>query len=152
LASDPHDEAMLAIPGDFLPVRRLATPPQEEWMAMLADSTEIIVADEKGRPSAIGIEKAISIVRNRAHLEARARQLLLPLDVPEGEWRLVGIDFGIEAQCHNCEFLMCFALQATTAELCATNPYVEIGFALPWRSGANPMFVLTIQTAIALTG
>ncbi|WP_198088138.1 hypothetical protein [Variovorax sp. E3] len=125
MASDLRDEAMLAIPDEFLPIRRLALP-QDEWMAVLPDGTEVVIADEKGRPSALGIEKAISIVRNRSHLEARGRQLLSPLCKSDGEWRLVGIDFGVEAQHHNCEFLMCFVFQAAAAGLCATSPYVEV--------------------------
>jgi hypothetical protein len=151
LDSHLHDLAMLAIPGEFLPVHGLGTPPHDEWMALLPDNTEIVVADLRGKPSSIGIEKAISIVQSRSYLEARARQLLLPLK-NDGEWRLVTIDFGIEAQHHDCEFLMCFAFQATTADLAATSPYVEVGFALPVRSSIGPMFILTIQTATGLPG
>lgn len=142
---------MLVIPREFLAIHRLGTPPHDEWMSVLPDNTEIVVADVNGKPSSTGIEKAIAIVQSRAYLEERARQLLLPFGKEEGEWRLVTIDFGIEAQRHKCEFLMCFAFQAAAAELCATSSYVEVGFALPWRSGANPMFVLTVQTAIART-
>lgn len=152
LDSNLHDVAILAIPSVFLPINRLSTPPQAEWMSMLPDSTEIIVADVEGKPSAIGIEKAVSIVQSRAYLEARARQLLSPLGKEEGEWRMIVLDFGIEAQHHDCEFLMCFAFQTAKANLADTSPYVEVGFALPVRSSIGPMFMLTIQTAIGLEG
>ena len=76
---------------------------------------------------------------------------LVRLGKEDGEWRLVAIDFGIEAQHDDCEFLMCFAFQATKADLAATSPYVEVGFALPVRSGiGGSMFILTIQTATGL--
>ncbi|MCJ0762523.1 hypothetical protein [Variovorax terrae] len=154
--SNLHDLAMLAIPSEFLPIHRLGTPSYGEWMAVLPDSTEIIVADAAGKPSSLGIEKAISIVQSRAYLEARARQLLVPLGQEDGEWRLVAIDFGIEAQHHDDEFLMCFAFQATKPNLAATRPYVEIGFALPVQLSTgpsfSPMFLLTIQTATGLAG
>jgi hypothetical protein len=150
LDSNLHNVAILAIPSEFLPINRLGTPPQAEWMSVLPDSTEIVVADVKGKPSAIGIEKAISIVQSRAYLEARARQLLSPLVKEEGEWRMVALDFGIEAQHHDCEFLMCFAFQAAKVDLADISPYVEVGFALPVRSSIGPMFMLTIQTARGL--
>ncbi len=147
-----HDSAMHAIPRVFLPIHRLGTPPRDEWMAVLPENTEIVVADVKGKPSSIGIEKAISIVQSRAYLEARARQLLVPLGKENGEWRLIAIDFGIEAQHNDCEFLMCFAFQATKSDPAATRPYVEVGFALPVRSSIGPMFILTIQTTTGLAG
>lgn len=150
MGSNLHDLAMLAIPSEFLPIRRLGGLPHEEWMAVLPDNTEIVVADVGGKPSSIGIEKAISIVQSRAYLEARARQLLLPIVRQDGEWRLVGIDFGVEARRHNCEFLMCFAFQARMANLDATGPYVEVGFALPMRSSIWPIFILTIKTVTGL--
>lgn len=78
----------------------------------------------------------------------------MPLGKADGEWRLVAIDFGIEAQQHDCEFLMCFAFQATKSDLADTSPYVEVGFALPVRlsvsAGYSPMFILTIQTTAGL--
>jgi len=150
LDSELHDLAMLAIPGEFLPIRRLGTPGHDEWVAVLPDGTEIVVADAEGKPSPIGIEKAISIVHSRAYLEARARQLLVPLGKGDGEWQLVTIDFGIEAQHHDCELLMCFAFQATRVDLADTSPYVEVGFVLPVRSSIGPMFILMIQTATGL--
>lgn len=156
LDSNLHDLAMLAIPSEFLPIHRLGTPPHDEWMAVLPDSTEIVVADVNGKPSSVGIEKAIAIVQSRAYLEARARQLLVPLGKEDGEWRLVAIDFGIEAQQHECEFLMCFAFQATKSDLADTSPYVEVGFALPVHLSVSPsfspMFILTIQTTAGLNG
>lgn len=156
LDSNLHDLAVLAIPSEFLPIHRLDTPPHGEWMAVLPDSTEIVVPDVDGKPSPLGIEKAIAIVHRRAYLEARARQLPVPLCKEDGEWRLVAIDFGVEAQHHDCEFLMCFAFQAAKSDLADTSPYVEVGFALPVRSGAipgfSPMFVLTIQMATGLGG
>lgn len=156
LHSNLHDLAMLAIPSEFLPIHRLGAPPHDEWMAVLPDSTEIVVADVGGKPSSIGIEKAIAIVQSRAYLEARARQLLVPFGKENGEWRLVAIDFGIEAQHHDCEFLMCFAFQATKPNLTDTSPYVEVGFALPVRVSVSPsftpMFILTIQTTAGLDG
>lgn len=125
-------------------------------MSVLPDNTEIVVADVAGKPSPIGIEKAIAIVQSRAYLEARARQLLVPLGKRDGEWRMVAIDFGNEALHHDCEFLMCFAFQAAKADLAATSPYVEVGFALPVRlsvsPGCSPMFILTIQTTVGLDG
>lgn len=156
LDSNLRDLAMLAIPSEFLPIHRLGTPGHDEWMAVFPDNTEIVVADVEGKPSPMGIEKAIVIVQGRAYLEARARQLLVPLGQEDGEWRLVAIDFGIEAQHHDCEFLMCFAFQATKTDLVDTSPYVEVGFALPVRlsvsPGFSPMFILTIQTTAGLDG
>jgi hypothetical protein len=150
LASNLHDLAVLAIPSEFRPVNRIGKSPDDEWMAVLPDSTKIVVADVEGKPSPIGIEKAVSIVQSRAYLEARARQLLLPLIPKDGQWRVVAIDFGIEAQHHDCEFLMCFALQATKADIGTASPYIEVGFALPMQSSIAPMFILMIETAIGL--
>ena len=148
--------AMLAIPGAFLPIHRLDTPPHDEWMAVLLDGTEIVVADVEGKPSPLGIEKAVAIVQSRAYLESRARHLLAPFGKEKGEWRLLAIDFGIETLHHDCEFLMCFAFQTTQSDLAATDPYVEVGFALPVRrsvsAGHSSMFVLTVQTAAGLEG
>lgn len=156
LDSNLHELAMLTIPSEFLPIYRLGTPPHGEWMAVLPDNTEIVVAEVNGKPCPIGIEKAIVIVQSRAYLEARARQLLVPLGKEDGEWRLVSIDFGIEAQRHDSEFLMCFAFQATKTDLADTSPYVEVGFALPVRLSVSPsfspMFILAIQTTVGLDG
>lgn len=148
-----HDLAMFVIPGEFLPIQRLGALSHNEWMAVLPDSTEIVVADVKGKPSSLGIEKAIATVQSRAYLEARARRLLVPLGKEDGEWRLVAVDFGLEAQHHDCEFLMCFAFQAAMSGLARTSPYVEVGFALPANLGVHtPMFILTIQTTEGLGG
>ena len=154
LDSNLNDLALLAIPSEFLPVHRLGMHPHDEWMAVLPDSTEIVVADVEGRPSPHAIEKAIAIVQSRAYLEARARQLLVPLGKEDGEWRLVTIDFGLEARQRDCEFLMCFAFQTSLSGLTDTSPYVEVGFALPARlivsAEYSPMFILTIQTTAGL--
>lgn len=154
LDSNLHEMAMLAIPSEFLPIHRTGTPAHDEWMAVLPDRTEIVVADAAGKPSPLGIEKAIAIVQSRTYLEARARQLLVPLGKANGEWRLVAIDFGIEAQHHDCEFLMSFAFQPARSGPAATSSQVEVGFALPVRSsvspGCSPMFILTIQTMAGL--
>jgi len=156
LASDPRDAAMLTIPGEFLRIHRLGRPPHDEWVAALSDGTEVIVADVDGKPSPIGMEKAIAIVQSRAYLEARARQLLALLGQEDGEWRLIAIDFGVEAQHHDCEFLMCFAFKGTKADFAGTSIYAEVGFALPMRLSVspsfNPMFIVTIQTTTGLDG
>nr|WP_315591689.1 hypothetical protein [uncultured Cupriavidus sp.] len=154
MESNLHELALLAIPSEFLPIHRLGTPPHDEWMAVLPDNTEIIIADMAGKPIPLGIEKAIAVVQSRAYLEARARQLLVPLGKEDGEWRLVAIDFGIKALRHECEFLMCFAFQASKSDLDDMPLHIEVGFALPVRSsvsaGYSPMFVLTIQTTTGL--
>lgn len=142
--------ALLTVPGEFLQIRRLGTPPRDEWMAVLPDRTEIVVPSAQGKPDALGIEKAIAIVLSRADLESRARELLAPFGMVDGEWQLLAIDFGVEAQHHECEFLMCFAFQATGSDLGATSPYVEVGFALPVRVGVSPLFVLTIRSTAGL--
>jgi hypothetical protein len=142
---------VLAIPSEFLPIHRLDTPAHDEWMATLPDSTEIVVADVGGKPSSRGIEKAIAILQNRAYFEARARQLLVPLGEEDGEWRLVAIDFGVKAQQHDCEFLMCFAFQRMGPSVAVANPHVEIGFNLLVRSNVDPMFILTIETMAGLS-
>lgn len=148
----PRHLARPALPGEFLRIHRLDRLSLDEWMATLPDGTEIVVADVEGKPSPIAIEKAIAVVQSRAYLEARARQLLAPSGRPNGQWRLLTIDFGVEARHRRLEFLMCFAFQATSSDLVAASPYIEIGFALPVRSGTDPMFVLTIQTASGLAG
>ncbi|SAK81613.1 hypothetical protein [Caballeronia ptereochthonis] len=136
-----------AILGEFSRANRLGADPRDEWVAVLADLTEVVVADVRGRPSALGIAKATSIVQSRAYIETRARQLLKTLTRDDGDWSLIVIDFGVEAQHHDCEFLMCFVFQAANSDLSATSPYAEIGFALLKQSHATPIFVLTIRTA-----
>ena len=117
-------------------------------MAVLADSTEVVVPDLQGAPSLLAIEKAAAIVQSRAYLENRALQLLVPFTKDQGDWRLVTLDFGVEAQRHECEFLMCFAFQVANGELSVTSPYVEIGFSLPVPTDKDPVFVLTVKTAV----
>lgn len=150
LASTRTDQAALTISSEFLPVNRPGNHPHVAWMAVLPDGTEVVVADVEGKPSSIGIDKAISIVQSRTYLEARARQLVLPLIKEDGEWRVVAIDFGVKAQHHDCEFLMCFAFQATKADVGAPSPYVEIGFTLPVQSRDARIFILTVETTIGL--
>ena len=107
-------------------------------MAVLADSTEVVVPDLQGAPNSLAVEKAVSIVQSRAYLEKRARQLLLPFTKDEGDWRLVTLDFGVKAQRHECEFLMCFAFQVGSGELSVTSPYVEIGLLVAEADGRGP--------------
>jgi len=134
--------------GEFVLTGRLTACPRDEWMAVLMDSTEIVVPDFQGAPSSLAIEKAVSIVQSRAYLEKRALQLLVPFTRDSGHWQLVTLDFGIEAQRHECEFLMCFAFRVGSGELCITSPYVEIGFSLPVPTDDNPVFVLTVRTSV----
>ena len=70
-----------------------------------------------------------------------------PPDKVDGNWRLVTLDFGVEAQRHECEFLMCFALQPVNGELSVTSSYVEIGFSLKVPIRDDPVFVLSVKTA-----
>ena len=72
----------------------------------------------------------------------------MPFTKDRGDWRLVTLDFGVEAQCHECEFLMCFAFQVGSGELSITSPYVEIGFSLLAATDEDPVFVLTVRTAV----
>jgi hypothetical protein len=134
--------------GGFVLTTRLAACPRDEWMAVLPDSTEVVVPDFRGAPNSLAIEKAVAIVQSRAYLEKRALQLLVPFTKDQGDWRLVTLDFGIEAQRHDCEFLMCFAFQVGSGELSITSPYVEVGFSLPIPTDEDPVFVLTVRTAV----
>jgi len=89
---------------------------------VLADSTKVVVPDVQGAPSSLALEKAVSIVQSRAYLERRALQLLVPFTKDRGDWRLVTLDFGVEAQRHECEFLMCFAFGTSLAScFCALS-------------------------------
>ena len=136
-----------AILGEFVFINRIGACPRREWMAVLADSAEVVVPDVQGEPSSLAIEKAVSIVQSRVYLEKRALQLLVPLTRDHGGWRLVTLDFGLEAQHHECEFLMCFAFEPVNGELSITSPYAEIGFSLPVPTGEDRVFVLTVRTA-----
>jgi hypothetical protein len=135
--------------GDFVASERADASPHREWIATLADLTTVVVSDCYDSPSVVGIEKAVAIVQSRAYLENRARRLLLPFTREGGSWRLVTIDFGAEARRHGCEFLMGFAFRATNGVLSITSPTVEIGFALPAPAAMDPIFVLTVVTAVA---
>jgi hypothetical protein len=134
--------------GEFVLTNRSAACPRDEWIAVLADSTEVVVPGLQGAPSPLAIEKAVSIVQSRAYLEKRALQLLVPFTKDQGDWRLVTLDFGVEAQRQECEFLMCFAFQVASGKLSVTRPYVEIGFSLPVPMDADPVFILMVITAV----
>ena len=138
--------------GEFVLVNGRGARNRDQWMVILADLTEVVVADAQGGPSPLGIDKAVSIVQSRAHLERRALQLLVPFTRDDGGWRLVTLDFGFEAQHQECEFLMCFAFQATNSELSVTSPYAEVGFALPLQAGEDPVFVLMVRRIVGFSG
>jgi hypothetical protein len=97
--------------GALVATDRADASPYREWVATLADRTNVVVTDWCAAPSLLGIEKAVLIVQSRAYLEHRARLLLQPFGKQTGSWRLATIDFGTAAQRHRCEFLMCFAVQ-----------------------------------------
>ncbi|VTU15179.1 hypothetical protein SRS16CHR_01395 [Variovorax sp. SRS16] len=125
--------------------------PHEQWMTRLADDTEIVVAADGNGPSPLGIDKAIAIVQSRFYLEPRAIQLIAPFLKGRGSWRLLTIDFGVEALRHASEFLMCFAFVAANTTLCGTSPYFEVGFALPkQRPLEDPVFLLTVKTIVGI--
>lgn len=123
-----------------------------DWIATLADSTEVVVSDFRGAPSQVGTEKAASVVQSLGYLEPRALQLLVPFTKEAGSWRLVTLDFGAEARRQDCEFLMCFAFQAPNSQLSITSPYVEIGFELLKSEASPPLFILTVKSACGLLG
>jgi hypothetical protein len=115
-------------------------------MATLSDGTEIIVGDDRGAPSGLGVAKAVSVVQSRAYLEQRARQLLIAR-VGRQAWRHEAIDFGTEAARQTCEFLMCFVADASGATTSGGKLYVEVGFSLDLPLAEDPQFRLTV-TAI----
>lgn len=121
-----------------------------EWVAPITPHTDVVVSDVNGSPSPIGVAKALSIVQSRVYLERRAIQLLAVSTEEPGAWRLVTIDFGSQAQSHNCEFLMCFAFEPSNSVLSITSPYAEIGFALIADPAEDPLFILTVKTAVGL--
>lgn len=137
--------------GDFVARNRTNAGALREWIATLADLTTVVVSDRRDLPSAVHIEKAVSIVQSRPYLEPRARRLLLPFTEEDGSWRLVTIDFGVTARRHGCEFLMSFAFRATNGVLSITSPSVEIGFALHSSPAIDPIFVLTVVGAAGLS-
>jgi hypothetical protein len=134
--------------GAFVATDRADAFPYREWVATLADRTNVVVSDWCAAPSLLGIEKAVSIVQSRSYLEHRARLLLLPLGKQTGSWRLATIDFGTAARRHGCEFLMGFAVQDTSGVLSMTSSSVEIGFALPAPGATDPVFVLAVVTVV----
>jgi hypothetical protein len=133
--------------GDFVAVHRPGVLPDREWVATLADLTTVVVSDCCDSPSALGLEKAVSIVQSRAYLENRARRLLRPFGAQNESWRLVTIDFGADARRHGCEFLMGFSSRATDGVPSIACPAVEVGFALPSPAHVDPIFVLTVVSA-----
>lgn len=134
--------------GKFVRSNRLTPGAATEWMATLADGTEIVVADAQDAPSEPGITKAVSIVQSQSYLERRARQLLIAFIDSGGDWRLTSIDFGAEAARHTCEFLMCFVLDASGTDTSRAGLYVEIGFTLALPFADDPEFKLTVKTII----
>ena len=125
---------------------------RDEWMAVLPDSTEIVIADLNGAPSSLGIAKALSIVQSRAYLERRAQQLIERFEKPANGWRLLTIDFGVESQLHGSEFLMCFARRGReTTNSSRASPYIEIGFVLQRPVGPEPVFELSIRSVSGLS-
>lgn len=149
-ASDRRRVPGPATLGEFVLSNGLGGRPRDEWMATLADFTEVVVGDIRGGPSQVGIEKAVSIIQSRSYLERRALQLLAPFTKEDGRWQLVTLDFGAEARRHEFEFLMCFAFQIPNCELSIHSPNAEVGFALFRREAAEPVFILTVRTAVGL--
>lgn len=137
--------------GTFVRGIGLSKRSASEWVAPISQHADVVVCDVGGAPSPVGVVKALSIVQSRAYLERRATQLLAPLTKVPGNWRLVTIDFGAQAHLHECEFLLCFAFEAAHTELSITSPYAEIGFALIVPAAKDPLFILTIKTAIGLS-
>ncbi len=152
LTSHPHGVPGPAPFGTFVRGIGLDKHRGAEWVAPISAHADVIVGDADGAPSPIGVAKALSIVQSRAYLQRRAVQLLIPLTRDAGSWRLVTIDFGAQARLHACEFLMCFAFEATHSELSITSPYAEIGFALTVSATDDPLFVLTVKTASGFSG
>jgi hypothetical protein len=146
--SQPSQAHAYVTLGEFFRVDQLeGEARRSEWMAVLPDSTEIVVADLNGVPSSVGIAKAISIVQSRAYLERRAHQLIERFETSGGAWRLLTIDFGFESEMHGSEFLMCFAREERAAvEPTPASPYIEIGFALQKPMGQDPLFELSIRS------
>ncbi len=121
------------------------------WVAPVTRQTDVVVSDMRGAPSPVDVAKALSVVQSRFYLERRAIQLLVPLTKEPGVWRLVTIDFGLQAHRHGCEFLMCFAFEASTSMLSIKSPYAEIGFKLSIAPADDPLFILTVKTTVGLS-
>jgi hypothetical protein len=147
-ASHCHRVQGPATLGDFVARDNGDDFPYREWVATLADHTNVVVSDWCAAPSPLGVEKAVSIVQSRAYLEHRARLLLPLFGKQTGSWRRATIDFASAARRHRCEFLMCFAVQDTRGVLSNTSPSVEVGFALPAPGAMEPVFVLTVATVV----
>jgi hypothetical protein len=145
--SQPSQVPKYATLGEFSQIDRLEEDGQPgEWMAVLADSTEVVVADLNGAPSSTGIAKAIAIVQSRAYLEQRARQLIQRFETSGHAWRLLTIDFGIETVAHGSEFLMCFARDVPgVSGPTDAGPYIEIAFTLQRPIGQDPLFDLSVH-------
>lgn len=129
----------------------VANPPRGEWIAQLTQRSDVVVSDVDGSPSPIGVAKALSIIQSLTYLERRTIQLLVPLTKESGVWWLVTLDFGLQAQNHESEFLMCFAFEASNSMLSSKSPYAEIGFSLTVARGEDPLFILTVNTAVGLS-
>jgi hypothetical protein len=134
--------------GDFVERSGAEYGLYREWVATLADLTIVVVSDQCGAPSEVGTKKAVSVVQSRAYLEHRARRLLLTFAGVAGGWQLVTIDLATKARRHGCEFLMSFAVEDVGDARSSTSPSIEIGFALPWPTVMDPVFVLTVVTAV----
>lgn len=114
------------MPGDFALINRfLLEAPLDEWLAVLPDGTEVVVPGDAYEPGVIGMHKARDVLEARVSLESQARQLLAALAPQTTAWRLLTFDFGTAARRHQCDFLMCFAPDATIR-----GPYVEVGVTL----------------------
>ncbi|MEO8124607.1 MAG: hypothetical protein ABI633_11215 [Burkholderiales bacterium] len=134
--------------GDFVASCGAGTASSLEWSATLPDFTRVVVSDVRGAPSAVGLERTVSIVQSRTYLEHRARQLLTPFTKEVGTWQLATLDFGSEARRHRCQFLMCFAFRPAQGVLSITSPSVDIGFALPPPATGEPVFILSAVAAV----
>lgn len=145
----PHATAI----GGFVRIRRMSSmAPHDEWMATLPDTTEVVVNDQEGRPDAVDIQKAISVIQSRVYLGKRAVQLIAPFLPRDGKWRLLTIDFGAEARRYESEFLMCFAFVPVNSILSRASPYFEVGFSLATGAHAEdaPMFTVTVKAIVGI--
>ncbi|MDB5860788.1 MAG: hypothetical protein JWQ76_4477 [Ramlibacter sp.] len=143
----PHRSIGPELPCDLLLQRRFERSASGDWIAVLIDERELVVPDAYGVPDQAAVAKAAAILQSRAYLQGRALQLVSHLVREEGTWQLVTLDFGAVAQDAGCEFLMCFAFQASGQALSVRSPYAEVGFALFNQSGCDPVFTLMLKTA-----
>jgi hypothetical protein len=142
----PHWSIGPEPPCDLLLARRFERSASGDWIAILTDESELVVPDAHGAPDQPAVAKAAAILQSRAYLQGRALQLVSHLVREEGAWQLVTLDFGAMAQGAGCEFLMCFAFQASGQALSVGSPYAEVGFALFNQSGRDPVFTLMSKT------